>query len=303
MSGTTLLSSTSASIVKLNGDLTTPSGFSLSFNGTSLASSTVSQANLSNVITDLSRATGIAVVAFRLAARIQKFGEILQVSGARAVEFTLAMFGVRIPDERIQRPLFHGSFRLPVLFSEVLQTSSTNATSPQGNLAGHGITGGTNQPIHIKCIEHCFIFTVTHIMPRSSYQNMIHPMDDRFTRWDLPNPMFQHIGEQPLKRKYIYPNSANPEQSFGFVPRYSELATIPSSVHGEFKDTYAHYMFSKIYTPKGGEPVLSAKWRYETPTGRPFAIPDADKVQMICAYKISAKRPFQANPQTGIHVV
>ena len=69
--------------------------------GDNLASSTTQQANLSTVVADLSRATGIAVVAFRLAARIQKFGEILQVSGARAVEFTLAMFGVRIPDERI----------------------------------------------------------------------------------------------------------------------------------------------------------------------------------------------------------
>lgn len=296
------LTSNSFTMTKVSGPAPTPLPFYGSeVNGTSLSASTINSAVFDNVRADLSRASATSIIAFRLAARMQAFGEVLQVSGARAVEYTLAIFGVRIPDERIQRPLFHGSFRLPVLFSEVLQTSSTNTTSPQGNLAGHGITGGTNAPIHIKVIEHCYIMTVVHCMPRSSYQTFIAQDLDRVTRWDIPNPMFQFVGEQPLKRKYIYPNSAHPEEAFGYVPRYSELSSIPSSVHGDMKDTFAHYFFSKIYKT---EPVLSAKWRYERPTGRPFAIPDADKIQMIVGYEIKSKRPFAAsNTQPGIHIV
>ena len=135
------------------------------------------------MIADLSNVPAFDLITFRLAARMQKFGEILQKSGARAVEFTYSMFGVRIPDGRIQRPIFHGSFKLPVIFSEVLQTSSTDSTSPQGNLAGHGITGGVNRPIHVKVIEHGFVMAIVHVMPKSQYQNIVPKYLLRSTRF------------------------------------------------------------------------------------------------------------------------
>ena len=263
-------------------------------------------AQVTNSFADLSQISGInqgaaSIIAFRLAARMQAFGEILQKAGARAVEFTLAMFGVRIPDERIQRPIFHGSFRLPVIFSEVLQTSSTDATSPQGNLAGHGITGGTNQPIHIKVIEHGYVMSIIHVMPRSQFQNIIPNYLDRFSRFDIPNPTFMHVGEQILKRKYIYPNSANPEEAFGFVPRYSELTNIPSTLHGHMKDVFLHWTMARLYNQ--GEPVLSAAWRYEHPSNRSFAVLNEDQMQIQVGYQINARRVFAPNPRAGIHIV
>jgi hypothetical protein len=263
--------------------------------------STIQGVDLSGVNTDLSSATASSIVAFRLAARMQRFGEVLQQSGARAVEFTMAMFGVRIPDDRIQRPLFHGSFRLPVVFSEVLQTSATQSDSPQGNLAGHGITGGHNQPIHIKVIEHGFIVHIMHIMPRSQYQNIL-PKDLLYsTRFDYPNPIFQHVGEQAVKRVEIYPNSANPDEAFGFVPRYSELMHIPSTLHGHMKDTFLHWTMARLYN--NGEPVLSAKWRYEPPTNRSFAVQDEDQMQIALGFTVHARRPYARNPSPGIHIV
>ena len=70
-------------------------------------------ATKSGLKADLSGVTAIDIITFRLAARMQRFGEILQRGGCRAVEFTFNMFGVKIPDARIQRPIFHGSFKLP----------------------------------------------------------------------------------------------------------------------------------------------------------------------------------------------
>ena len=138
--------------------------------GTGAGTSFVEPTNLK---ADLSGVTAVDIITFRLAARMQRFGEILQKGGARAVEFTFNMFGVKIPDARIQRPIFHGSFKLPVIFSEVLQTSNTTSTSPQGNLAGHGITGGTNEPIHIKVIEHGYVMAIMHCMPRPQYRTKV----------------------------------------------------------------------------------------------------------------------------------
>ncbi len=259
-----------------------------------------SVADLSAVSADLANATAANMIAFRLAARMQRFGEVLQQAGARAVEFTLAMFGVRIPDGRVQRPIFHGSFRLPVIFSEVLQTSQTSDTSPQGNLAGHGITGGKNAPIHIKVLEHGYIISIMHIMPRSQFQNITPRYLLRKNRWDIPNPIFQHVGEQGLKRVEIYPNSSAPDENFGYVPRYSELSHVPSTLHGHMKDTFLHWTMARVYDT---EPVLSAAWRYEKPTDRSFAVRDEDQMQICIGYEIKARRVFARNPQPGIHIV
>ena len=257
-------------------------------------------ADLSGVKADLAQATGISLIAFRIAARMQRFGEVLQQAGARAVEYTMSMFGVRVPDGRAQRPIFHGSFRMPVVFSEVLQTSQSSDTSPQANMAGHGITGGVNKLIHIKCLEHGYIVCIGHFMPRSQYQQYIPKYLLRFNRMDIPNPLFQHIGEQAVMRKEIYPNSANPDETFGYVPRYTELTTIPSVLRGHMKDTFLHWSMARVYS---SEPVLSAAWRYEKPSNRSFAVPDEEQIVMQVGFEINARRPFKRNPQPGIHIV
>lgn len=259
-----------------------------------------SYADLSGINANLAQATGISLIVFRTAARMQRFGEVLQQAGARAVEYTMAFFGVRVPDGRAQRPIFHGSFNMPVVFSEVLQTSQTTDTSPQAYMAGHGITGGVNRPIHIKCIEHGFIVVIGHFMPRSQYQQYIPKYLLRFNRMDIPNPLFQHIGEQAVLRKEIYPNSANPDETFGYVPRYTELTTIPSVLRGHMKDTFLHWSMARVYNT---EPVLSAAWRYEKPSNRSFSVPDEDQIVMTVGFDIQARRVFKCNPQPGIHIV
>ena len=264
------------------------------------SSGTGTVVDLSDVNANLANATGISLIAFRTAARMQRFGEVLQQAGARAVEYTMAFFGVRVPDGRAQRPIFHVSFNMPVVFSEVLQTSQTTDTAPLAYMAGHGITGGVNRPIHIKCIEHGYIVVIGHFMPRSQYQQYIPKYLLRFNRMDIPNPLFQHIGEQAVLRKEIYPNSENPDETFGYVPRYTELTTIPSVLRGHMKDTFLHWSMARVYNT---EPVLSAAWRYEKPSNRSFSVPDEDQIVMQVGFEINARRPFKRNPQPGIHIV
>lgn len=248
--------------------------------------------DLTGVSADLAEASGVAVAAQRLALRMQHYGEKLQYAGARAVEYTLTMFGVRIPDERVQRPIFHGSFRMPVVFSEVLQTSNTTETSPQGNLAGHGITGGVNSPIHIKVIEHSFVISILNVMPRSQYREFVPAYMFRKNRLDIPVPMMQGIGDQPVKREQIFPNSKNPDEAFGYIPQYSDLWYIPSALHGHMKDTFLHWNMARAYKT---EPVLSAKWRYERPADRSFSVRNEDQMQIQIGFTLKARRPFARN--------
>jgi len=82
----------------------------------------------------------------RLVVQIQKFLERNMRAGVRYKEFLLSHFGCAVRDDRLQRPEFIGGTRSPIIVSEVLQTSgtpgegSTYTDTPQGTMAGHGIT-------------------------------------------------------------------------------------------------------------------------------------------------------------------
>ena len=89
---------------------------------------------------NLATATTFNVADLRLAFQIQKFLERNARAGARYTEFLRSHFGVSPRDERLQRPEYIGGSKAPVIISEVLQTGSSDATSPQGNMAGHGIS-------------------------------------------------------------------------------------------------------------------------------------------------------------------
>lgn len=51
-----------------------------------------------------------------------------------------AHFGVTSPDATQAVPEFLGGKRLPLNISQVLQTSATDSTSPQGNTAAYSLT-------------------------------------------------------------------------------------------------------------------------------------------------------------------
>lgn len=89
-------------------------------------------------------------------------------AGARYTEFLRSHFGVSPRDERLQRPEYVGGCKAPVIISEVLQTSSTDATSAQGNLAGHGLTVANQYCGKYHAEEFGLIIGIMSVMPRSA---------------------------------------------------------------------------------------------------------------------------------------
>ena len=100
------------------------------------------RAFLNDNTVDLSSATTFNVADLRLVFQIQKWMERNARSGVRYTEFLRSHFGVSPRDERLQRPEYVGGSKAPIIVSEVLQTSETG-TSPQGNMAGHGISASS----------------------------------------------------------------------------------------------------------------------------------------------------------------
>ncbi len=127
-----------------------------------------SKTALENNTVDLSSATTFDVADLRLAFQIQKWMERNARAGARYTEFLAAHFGVSPKDSRLDRPEFIAGSRTPVVISEVLQTSETGVT-PQGTLAGHGITVDRQFLGKYRVEEFGMILGIMSIIPKPVY--------------------------------------------------------------------------------------------------------------------------------------
>jgi hypothetical protein len=94
-----------------------------------------------NMFADLTNATAATINDLREAFQVQKMLERDARSGTRYTEIIKAHFGVSSPDARLQRPEYLGGGSQRINISPVPQTSSTDTTTPQGNLAGFGTLG------------------------------------------------------------------------------------------------------------------------------------------------------------------
>ena len=103
-------------------------------------------------------ATSVNVADLRVAIQLQRWMELNARAGVRPDEFLQAHFGVSPRDERLQEPEYIGGMKAPIIVSEVLQTSQTD-TSPQGNMAGHGIGVSQGYIGKYRVLEHGWILS------------------------------------------------------------------------------------------------------------------------------------------------
>lgn len=256
---------------------------------------------LATLYADLTTATSTTINDLRQAFQLQKWLERNARSGSRYTESILAHFGVKSSDSRLQRPEYLGGGRSPVVVSEVLQNSSTDATTPQGNMAGHGIGVGNSNSFKAFFEEHGLIIGIQSVMPRTAYQNGLPRMFQKFDKFDYYWPEFAHLGEQEVKNSEIFLqlNNAENEETFGYQSRYSEYKYIPSSVHGDFRTSLDFWHMGRKFTEK---PVLNGDFVTCEPTTRVFAVEDENNQHLwIQVYNnVQAVRPMPFFGEPGL---
>jgi len=144
-----------------------------------------SNTNRPQIYTDLSDATAATINQLREAFQIQRLYERDARGGSRYVEILKAHFGVTSPDARLQRPEYLGGGSSPVNVNPVAQTSSTDATSPQGNLAAVGTVGAHGHGFVKSFTEHCIVIGMVSARADLTYQQGLNRMFSRRTRWDF----------------------------------------------------------------------------------------------------------------------
>jgi len=192
----------------------------------------------SGMIADLSEATAATVNSLREAFAVQQLLELDARGGTRYTEIIKAHFGVDVPDFRLQRPEYLGGSSQPVGVRVVPQTSE-EGTTPQGNLAGYAEV--TNRAQFVKSfVEHGYIIGLANVRADISYQQGLHRMWSRSTRYDFYDPIFAHLGEQAVLNKEIYwANTFADEDAFGYQERWAEYRYGSSNVTGAFRSNFA----------------------------------------------------------------
>ena len=113
--------------------------------------------------------TAATINQLRQAFQIQKLLEKDARGGTRYREVLREHFGVISPDSRMQIPEYLGGYRLPINVSQVIQTSSTDSTSPQGNTAALSVTTMNKSMFTKSFTEHGFIMGLAVVRTDQTY--------------------------------------------------------------------------------------------------------------------------------------
>ncbi|AKO71500.1 major CP [Chimpanzee faeces associated microphage 3] len=192
----------------------------------------------SNVFADLSKAGGITINDLRTAFQMQRLKERDARGGTRYTEILRAHFGVVSPDSRLQRPEYLGGGEIPLIVSSVPQTSSSDATTPQGNLAAYSVFSGRNTCRWTKSfVEHGVVIGLCSVRADLEYQQGLNRMWSRRTRYDFYWPALANLGEQAVLNKEIYADSTDgkDDEVFGYQERWSEYRYKPSMITGKLR--------------------------------------------------------------------
>lgn len=225
---------------------------------------------------DLSSVTAATINQLRQAFQIQKLLEKDARGGTRYREVLREHFGVISPDSRMQIPEYLGGYRLPINVSQVIQTSSTDNTSPLGNTAALSVTTMNKSMFTKSFTEHGFIMGLAVVRTDQTYQQGIERMWSRTGRYDYYWPVLANIGEQAILNKEIYAQgSAKDNEAFGYQEAWADYRYKPSKVTGLFRSNAQQSLDAWHYAQDyDALPTLSTAWmeQGETEMKRTLAV-------------------------------
>lgn len=273
--------------------------------GIGISSSVNDQFPVEKDHTDLMYASGLttaggSVVAatindLRRAIALQRFYEISARAGSRYIETIMGHFHVRSSDARLQRPEYLGGGVTDINIGEVLQTSATDQTSPQGNMAGRGFGIGRSNQCTYRAEEHGYLFGIMSIIPEPYYYQGIDKEWTRQSRVDYYWPSFAHLGEQEIDKSELSVGTSDGEtdtfgQLFGYAPRYAEYKFSKNIITGLLRGSLANWTFAR----KISDPNLNAAFLEIPQVNNPFAVQDEDTDKFIIWFSndIRALRPM-----------
>lgn len=254
----------------------------------------------SNLAADLTSATGATINTIRQAFATQQFLEREMLSGSRYPEMTYSFFGV-LPPHSQWLPEFLGGATVMVNTNVVAQTSSTDSTTPQGNLTAYGTASGTRIGFTHSFNEHGWVIMFVSARTDQTYQQGVDRKHTKRTRYDYYWPTFSHLGMQSVLNKEIYAQGTSvldtdgnviDEQVFGYIPRYDEYRFKNSLITGRFRSSYPQsldaYHYSQYYSqlPQLNDEFIKVPTGTDSPIKRTLAVQTEPEFMLDCYHDL-----------------
>tara|TARA_B100000579_G_scaffold435637_1_gene459414 strand:+ start:149 stop:1729 length:1581 start_codon:yes stop_codon:yes gene_type:complete len=272
----------------LQTDQTAPSGWGF------LNDTTTGTAG-NKLVADLSTATSATINQLREAFQVQGLLERDARGGTRYKEIIQAHFNVTSPDMRLDRPEYLGGGKSYINVQPIAQTSSTDSTTPQGNMSGFGTAQFTGHTFNKSFTEHCAVIGLICVFADLTYQQGINRFFSKRTRYDYYFPALAHLGEQAILNKEIYAQGTSDDSlTFGYAERYAEYRYKPSQITGKFRSNATGTLDSwHLAQNFGSLPALNASFIEENPPiDRVTAVNTEPDLILDMFFKYKTARPM-----------
>ena len=248
-----------------------------------------------NLVADLSTTTATTINQLREAFQVQGLLERDARGGTRYKEIIQGHFNVSSPDMRLDRPEYLGGGKSYINVQPIAQTSSTDTTTPQGNMSGFGTTGFDNHSFSKSFTEHCAVIGLVCVFADLTYQQGINRFFSKRTRYDYYWPALAHLGEQGILNKEIYAQGTTADDTvFGYQERYAEYRYKPSQITGKFRSNATGTLDSwHLAQDFNSLPSLNSSFIQENPpVDRVTAVNTEPDLLLDMFFKFKTARPM-----------
>ena len=256
-----------------------------------------------NLVADLSSATAATINQLRESFQIQRLLEKNARGGTRYTEIIQSHFNTTSPDARLQRSEYLGGGRSHVQINPVGQTSSTDATTPQGNLSAFGTVSFSGHGFSKAFTEHGLILGLVCAYADLNYFQGIPRNFSRRDRWDFYWPALAHLGEQAVLNQEIYAQGTSADtEAFGYQEAWAEYRYKNSSITGKFRSNIADTLDPwHLAIDFGSLPVLNASFIEENPPiDRAVAVPTQPDFLFDSFFDLKCSRPMPTYSVPGL---
>lgn len=248
------------------------------------------------IYADLEQATAGTINKLRQAFSIQRLFEIDANAGTRYTEILRGHFHVTSPDARLQRPEYLGGKRVYINIQDIAQTSSTDNTSPQGNVGAMSKTIDTDDYVEASFVEHGIMLGLAVIRTEHTYSQGIPKEFSRKNRFDFYFPEMANLGEMQILNKEIFAQgTSEDDEIFGYQEAWAEYKFSPNYVTGELRPDYELSLDSYTYADDFEElPTLTNEFILETDVNvdRTLAITTQDQFIADFYFDLEMYRPM-----------
>lgn len=161
-------------------------------------------------------------------------------------EFGISFYGVSSRNAVDFKPLYVGSCYQDVSFSEVLQTSSSDETSPLGAYAGHGVSVTNDGNIgSVDCDDYGYLIVLCSIMPDVYYFQGLSRMFTKSIQSEEFLPNRDKMGMRPILNQEIFLSGtkSTDEDLFAYQNPFDEYRYCANEIHGQLADSSKESFF------------------------------------------------------------